>query len=196
MRFCNLVMWALVASLASLIIPSISGMVQLKLNVKPKLDGLSTLLSSLPNTATIAGNWALPASSLLQNSSLLQKHGVRNVAEEQVATGFEANPAGTAITDHHERIHRVLATELTEDAPPPFTCERLPALDPFTVCSGVVDYEFVSLGDNATTSLNLMNEYAKLYAAGLNGFINEHCLSDMKRFICAQIYLPCVPNGE
>ncbi len=76
----------------------------------------------------------------------------------------------------------------------PFSCESLPAAyDPHLFCSGVVDYGFVVWAGTNASDLDLQ---ARGIAANFNQFINSPCLSDVKRLICSNIYLQCVPDGK
>ena len=75
-----------------------------------------------------------------------------------------------------------------------FTCKSLPAgYDPMTFCSGVVDYPFLVLD---SSSLGALEASARALAAMGIPFLKTSCLTDIKRFICANIYLECVSNGE
>ena len=72
-----------------------------------------------------------------------------------------------------------------------FSCDSLPAAyNPLIMCSGVVNYPF-TVGAGGAEELNSI---ASTLASGLVNFINTGCLTDMKRYICASVYLPCVPG--
>jgi hypothetical protein len=78
--------------------------------------------------------------------------------------------------------------------PPPFTCAVLPQkFDPHYFCSSVVDYPFI-LPQGVTVAD--MEVAVRQSVASLISFINAPCLSDYKRLMCAETYLPCVPNGK
>ncbi len=64
-------------------------------------------------------------------------------------------------------------------------------MDVSTMCAGVVDYDYVLPDGQSATD---MNNYAIGAAAGLSNFINSACLSDLKRLLCANVYLPCAPG--
>jgi hypothetical protein len=69
-----------------------------------------------------------------------------------------------------------------------FVCAPPIAYSPSIMCSGIVDYSYV-LPSGA--SAEDMNNWAISAATGLSSFMNSACLSDLKRLICANVYLPC-----
>ena len=58
--------------------------------------------------------------------------------------------------------------------------------------SGVVDYKFLL---SSSQTLSDLDQSARQAAAGLVPFMRATCLSDVKRLICANVYLECAPNG-
>lgn len=76
-----------------------------------------------------------------------------------------------------------------------FQCSNFPdTYDPKQFCSGVVDYPFV-LMDGYTKEI--LETKARTYANLLGvPILKTSCLSDIKRYICANIYLKCVTNGK
>ena len=75
-----------------------------------------------------------------------------------------------------------------------FSCEQLPkAYDPYTFCSGVVDYDFLVPYGSTKSDLNTI---AVQSAEQFITFINASCLNDVKRYICSQVYLKCAPNRK
>ena len=77
---------------------------------------------------------------------------------------------------------------------PPFKCVTFPKeYSPFSFCSGVVDYPFV-LWNNVT--MQDLEAIARAGTTFLNPFLGSPCLSDIKKLICANVYLECVPNGK
>ena len=75
-----------------------------------------------------------------------------------------------------------------------FSCEQLPkAYDPYTYCSGVVDYDFLVPYGSTKSDLNTI---AVQSAEHFITFINASCLNDVKRYICSQVYLKCAPNRK
>ena len=79
-------------------------------------------------------------------------------------------------------------------APTTFTCVSLPTTyDPFTLCSGVVDYPFMMPFNSTLTTMDAAARAAT--SSGL-AFLNSLCLTDLKRMICATVYRPCVTNGN
>jgi hypothetical protein len=139
-----------------------------------------------------------PFEHLLVNGSLSGKSSVfnvHNVASEEVKKGLELGTHSFPkfLAQFKKPVIKTHKDVLAGDGS--FTCSRLPAAyDPYTVCSGVVDYDFYTTGLNETLALEGMNDIAKDFGKQLNNFINAPCLGDMKRWICAQVYLPCVPG--
>lgn len=76
-----------------------------------------------------------------------------------------------------------------------FTCESLPsAYDPHLFCSGVVDYP-VFLPPGA--SLHSLDTTARRVASSYpTAILQTACLTDVKRYICATLFKPCVPKGK
>ena len=64
---------------------------------------------------------------------------------------------------------------------------------PSSFCSGVVDYSFYL--PNGTT-LEGLNSEASNRAAKVIPLLSTMCLTDLKRQICANIYLPCSSSGK
>ena len=64
---------------------------------------------------------------------------------------------------------------------------------PSSFCSGVVDYSFYL--PNGTT-LEGLNTEASNRAAKVIPLLSTMCLTDLKRQICANIYLPCSSSGK
>jgi hypothetical protein len=94
----------------------------------------------------------------------------------------------------HRRPEQLLSRniELTDAS---FSCASFPATyDPFLFCSGVVYYPFF-LPNGMTLHFmdKLAQTYANYYPASI---LNTNCLSNVKRDICAAIFMPCVPNGK
>jgi hypothetical protein len=82
---------------------------------------------------------------------------------------------------------------LTYESNTSFTCQSMAtAYTPFAFCSGVVDYPFLVPAGGSSLSLELA---ARAAASIYNVFLNADCLADVKRAICASIYLRCVENG-
>jgi hypothetical protein len=82
---------------------------------------------------------------------------------------------------------------VNREASKTFTCAVLPQkFDPHYFCSSVVDYPFI-LPQGVTVAD--MEIAVRKSVASLISFINAPCLSDYKRLMCAETYLPCVPNG-
>ena len=74
-----------------------------------------------------------------------------------------------------------------------FTCApAFAAFSPWSMCSDVVDYPFLLLD---TDTLADLEAAVRAAVPSTHGFMDNTCLSDYKRMICAQVYLPCVADG-
>lgn len=70
--------------------------------------------------------------------------------------------------------------------------EKFPSIySPYFLCSGVVNYDFYLPPNESMESLNLK---AISMMNPSWGFLNAHCKSDMKRLVCAMVYLPTSPG--
>lgn len=79
-------------------------------------------------------------------------------------------------------------------ASPSFQCLSLPSsYDPTIFCSGVVDYAFF-VPDGLT--VDKLNGFALAAGASVPPVLSTPCLADIKMSICAQVYMPCAPNGN
>jgi hypothetical protein len=71
-----------------------------------------------------------------------------------------------------------------------FTCSpAFAAFSPWSMCSDVVDYPFLLLD---TDTLQDLETAVRAAVPSTHAFMDNACLSDYKRMICAQVYLPCV----
>jgi hypothetical protein len=72
--------------------------------------------------------------------------------------------------------------------------ERFPeTYSPYYLCSGVVDYDFtLPLGE----TFDSLNSKAIVKMDSSWGFLNAECKSDMKRLVCATVYLPSTSSGN
>jgi len=74
-----------------------------------------------------------------------------------------------------------------------FTCEVF-GFTYLDFCLGVVDYAFmVPTVDYATSAQVVAGMGMSAWGASvnMNRFVSSACRTDMKRYICAQVYLPC-----
>ena len=75
-----------------------------------------------------------------------------------------------------------------------FTCSpAFAAFSPWSMCSDVVDYPFLLLD---TDTLQDLETAVRAAVPSTHAFMDNACLSDYKRMICAQVYLPCVDGGK
>jgi len=74
-----------------------------------------------------------------------------------------------------------------------FTCPSLPTTyTPYLFCSGVVSYPFFLPNGMNTTDLD---KSARTLAQNFpQSILSSSCLSDVKRLLCATVYVPCVPK--
>lgn len=66
------------------------------------------------------------------------------------------------------------------------------AYDPALFCSGIVDYDYYLDGSVNATSLNSL---AISFAIEDWAFLSTPCKSNLKRLVCAQVYLPTNTSG-
>ncbi len=146
-------------------------------------NGLSPLFSDV----------ALIPKNLVQNSPILKAdhkfyHVDFNVADT-LSTSIHSSQVSSTKPEALSVLHHSQATLSSS-----FTCEKLPsAYDPHIFCSGVVDYDFVIATGTSSAKLDAQ---ARAVASGYNSFLNNGCLTDIKRAICSAVYLRCLPNGE
>jgi hypothetical protein len=77
---------------------------------------------------------------------------------------------------------------------PSFTCASFPSVyTPYMFCSGVVDYPYYLMDGLTAEDLDLQ---ARTLGSYFTSYLNTQCLTDVKRYLCASIYLPCVSGGE
>lgn len=66
--------------------------------------------------------------------------------------------------------------------------------NPTEFCSGVVDYDYIIPDGYTTETLEVIS---RGYADSLGiPFLNTACLTDIKRYICANVYAKCATNGK
>lgn len=71
----------------------------------------------------------------------------------------------------------------------PFTCANLSYVQDVTsMCAGTVDYSFYL---PTAYTLDDLNDLAIRNVAMVNKYANTQCLSNIKRFVCAAVYLKC-----
>jgi hypothetical protein len=77
---------------------------------------------------------------------------------------------------------------------PSFTCQSLPTdYDPTYLCSGVVDYPFL-VWDGL--DIPFLEGWVRALSAYAHYFVPGFCKSHVKRQICAQVFKPCIENGN
>lgn len=85
-----------------------------------------------------------------------------------------------------------LSSAATNSLLPSFTCATMPPMyTPYLFCSGVVDYPYYLMDGITAEDLNLQ---ASTLGSYFSTYLNTQCLTNVKRNICASIYLPCVAN--
>ena len=66
--------------------------------------------------------------------------------------------------------------------------------NPTEFCSGVVDYDYIIPDGYTTETLEVIS---RGFAESLGiPFLNTACLTDIKRYICANVYTKCATNGK
>jgi len=78
--------------------------------------------------------------------------------------------------------------------PTSFTCESFATFSPFQMCSDIVDYPF--LVETSSTLAAMETAVRAMLPTSTLGFINNYCLSDLKKLVCARVYQPCVSGGK
>jgi hypothetical protein len=89
------------------------------------------------------------------------------------------------ISGHPENDRKLDAT---------FTCQSFSGFSPFSQCSDIVDYSFVVPAGSSQGALELAVRAALMFTE--MPFIDNVCLTDYKRLRCAQVYVPCLTDGE
>jgi len=96
--------------------------------------------------------------------------------------------AAVAEGNHPYQERRKLAT------PTSFTCESFSKFSPWSMCSDIVDYPF--LVETSSSRAAMETAVRAMLPTSALGFINNYCLSDLKKKVCAQVYQPCVTGGK
>jgi len=81
-------------------------------------------------------------------------------------------------------------------SPGGFVCQAQPpaAFNPTVFCSGIVDYPYI-IPDGYSDEM--LESAARGLATSMGvGFFKTSCLTDIKRFICANVYMKCADGGE
>ena len=134
--------------------------------------------------------------------------GLSNTSFASLASGYDvknlkdvvANLSGVAVVPV---VHSILLPPSSSPLSPSsrdlstggFVCESFGhAYDPTRFCSGIVDYPYV-LPDGYTDAI--LETTARTYARLMGiPFFKATCLTDVKRYICANVYAKCAANGE
>lgn len=109
--------------------------------------------------------------------------------ENNISTSA-SQPLHVSLSDKVLAKHHVAAPTVTSVTT--FTCSSFPvAYDPYTFCSGVVDYAFVI---PTGSSLLTLETEARALSDNAMAIFTTACLSDMKKLFCAMVYKPCIEN--
>lgn len=135
--------------------------------------------------------------SFILNEDNLHRYFIPQVVTKQLASLHIPNELPSEDGKLLEAKQKILgsmgAVDLTSSSS--FTCEQLPSdYSPYLFCSGVVDYAFfVPAGLSISDLDNEARTTANYYPATL---LSTSCLDNIKRDICAMIFMPCVSNGK
>ena len=110
-------------------------------------------------------------------------------------TQLNATEFNSSFNTIHEEPHYSFESvaENRRKLPSSFVCQSFDTFSPFSMCSDIVNYPFIV---NAGSTKESLETDVRAMVPALNGMINNLCLTDYKRMICAQIYQPCIPNGK
>jgi len=106
------------------------------------------------------------------------------------ASGASAVPDVPSIDEEGQATGRDRAL-----SPGGFVCQTQPsaAFNPTVFCSGIVDYPYI-IPDGYSDEI--LESAARGMATSMGvGFFKTSCLTDIKRFICANVYMKCANGG-